>query len=175
MRFSVACAGLCGRVAGSAGIPQRLRDRFTRKNNSPEETQRGFCPDSAADSAGLHWVPTQPVVDSVQTKQTQAVLPEPDAILSTDPGRLRSQCLPLVSVILPVYNQTDLLRDSVLSVLSQSYPRIELVILDDGSREDVPAVLSGLLDLPSVRLFRQANQKLPRALSHAFQYARGEL
>lgn len=163
-------------VAGSAGIPQRLRDRFTRKNKSPEETPSA---DSAQTPQPIPLAstgfPTQPAVDAVQTKQTQAVLPEPDAILSTDPGRLRSQCLPLVSVILPVYNQTDLLRDSVLSVLSQSYPRIELVILDDGSREDVPAVLSGLLDLPSVRLFRQANQKLPRALSHAFQYARGEL
>lgn len=96
-------------------------------------------------------------------------------LLSTHPALSQHLCLPLVSVILPVYNQTNLLRSSVESVLSQSYPHIELVILDDGSREEVRAVLGNLLDLPSVRLFRQTNQKLPRALTHAFQFARGEL
>lgn len=95
--------------------------------------------------------------------------------LLRDPSLVRHQGLPLVSVILPVYNQTDLLRSSVLSVLSQSYPNLELIIVDDGSKEDVIATLGELLDLPSVRLFRQVNQKLPRALSNAFQLAKGEL
>jgi glycosyltransferase involved in cell wall biosynthesis/SAM-dependent methyltransferase len=95
--------------------------------------------------------------------------------LFADPALLRHQGLPLVSVILPVYNQTDLLRSSVLSVLSQSYPNVELVIVDDGSKEDVVAALGELLDLPAVRLFRQVNQKLPRALSNAFQFAKGQL
>ena len=79
----------------------------------------------------------------------------PASVLLSDPALVRHQGLPLVSVILPVYNQTDLLRSSVLSVLSQSYPHLELIIVDDGSREDVAASLEGLLDLPSVQLFRQ--------------------
>ena len=97
------------------------------------------------------------------------------AEMGHDPALGRHRCLPLISVILPVYNQSDLLRSSVESVLAQSYPNLELIVLDDGSREDILGALHGFLELPSVRLFRQPNQKLPRALTHAFQLARGEL
>ncbi len=117
-----------------------------------------------------------PARSTPRSQTTSHSLPQPLAVdLFADPALLRHQGLPLISVILPVYNQTDLLRSSVLSVLSQSYPNLELVIVDDGSKEDVVATLGELLDLPSVRLFRQVNQKLPRALSNAFQFAKGQL
>lgn len=99
---------------------------------------------------------------------------EPGQHITTDPSLSRHRCLPLISVILPVFNQSDLVRESVESVLGQSYPNIELIILDDGSVEDIAGALQGLLDLPSVRMFRQPNQQLPRALTHAFQFAKGE-
>lgn len=122
-------------------------------------------------------IPLQQTVPRTGTspRSIKTASAEPASVLFSDPALVRHQGLPLVSVILPVYNQTDLLRSSVLSVLSQSYPHLELIIVDDGSREDVAASLEGLLDLPSVQLFRQVNQKLPRALSNAFQFAKGEL
>lgn len=81
---------------------------------------------------------------------------------------------PLVSVILPVYNQADLLRDSIESVLQQTYPNLELVIVNDGSRDGVERVLDAYIGHPKIRVLSQANQKLPKALSNGFDFARGE-
>ena len=80
----------------------------------------------------------------------------------------------LVSVVLPVYNQADLLGDSIESVLSQTYADIELIVVDDGSTDDVGEVLGRYLGHPRVRILTQANQKLPAALSNGFAFARGE-
>jgi GT2 family glycosyltransferase/glycosyltransferase involved in cell wall biosynthesis/SAM-dependent methyltransferase len=81
---------------------------------------------------------------------------------------------PLASVILPVYNHADMLEGAARSVLHNTYPNLELIILDDGSTDDIEPVLTRLLNNPRVRVYRQPNQKLPRALTHAHQYARGQ-
>lgn len=81
---------------------------------------------------------------------------------------------PLVSVILPVYNHADLLEQSARSVLYGTYHNLELIILDDGSTDDIEPVLKRLLVNPRVRVYRQPNQKLPRTLTHAHQVAQGE-
>lgn len=80
----------------------------------------------------------------------------------------------LVSVILPVYNQASLLPESIESVLAQSYQNFELIILNDGSTDDVENILCNYLDHPKIRIYTQANQKLPKALSNAFDLAKGE-
>lgn len=47
---------------------------------------------------------------------------------------------PLVSVIVPSYNGARFLPESLDSILAQSYPRIEILLLDDASTDDTPAV-----------------------------------
>src|SRR5258708_29318591 len=49
---------------------------------------------------------------------------------------------PLVSIVIPCYKQGNHLRQAIESVLSQDYPRIELIVLDDGSTDDTQAVLT---------------------------------
>jgi O-antigen biosynthesis protein len=80
----------------------------------------------------------------------------------------------LVSVILPVYNQADLLAGAIESVLRQTYADWELIVVNDGSRDEIGAVLSRYAGHPRVRILTQANQKLPKALSNGFEFAAGE-
>lgn len=53
----------------------------------------------------------------------------------TDSGKL-----PLISVVVPVYNVEGYLEECIESVLAQTYPNIELVLVDDGSTDDCPVI-----------------------------------
>ncbi|MDQ0322171.1 glycosyltransferase involved in cell wall biosynthesis [Pararhizobium capsulatum DSM 1112] len=59
-----------------------------------------------------------------------------------------------VSVILPTYNRTRSLGAAVASVLSQSYTDFELIVVDDGSREDVEGLVTSIDD-PRIRYVRR--------------------
>lgn len=81
----------------------------------------------------------------------------------------------LVSVVLPVYNHKKFLGDSIRSVLRQQYANLELIIVNDGSTEDLDSVLQEFASDPRVRYVRhRVNQRLPNALNTGFRFARGE-
>ena len=77
-------------------------------------------------------------------------------------------------MVLPVYNQAYLIGGSIESVLQQTYPNLELIIVNDGSTDEIEKVLGPYRDHPKVKILDQENQKLPRALSNGFRLARGE-
>lgn len=60
-----------------------------------------------------------------------------------------------VSVILPVYNRSGSLADSMMSVLNQSYRDLELIVVDDASTEDIKSIVENIGDA-RVRYLRQA-------------------
>ena len=66
----------------------------------------------------------------------------------------------LVSVVIPCYNQAHFLGEAIESVLSQTYPRHEIVVVDDGSTDDTAEVACRY---PEVRLIRQENGGLSAA------------
>lgn len=56
-----------------------------------------------------------------------------------------SEQQPLVSVLMSSYNHERYVRDSVMSVLTQTYDNIELIVIDDGSRDATAAIIESLL------------------------------
>lgn len=80
---------------------------------------------------------------------------------------------PRVTVVIPAYNQAQYLTEAVDSVLSQSYQKFELVVVDDGSTDDTPDVISSYGD--TIRSVRQENQGLAGARNTGIIEARGEL
>jgi glycosyltransferase involved in cell wall biosynthesis len=79
----------------------------------------------------------------------------------------------LVSVVLPTYNRAALLRHAMASVLAQTYPNLELIVVDDCSTDDTRAVVQSFSDPRVVYLRNASNLKLPRSLNAGFERARG--
>lgn len=63
---------------------------------------------------------------------------------------MEEQTDPTVSVVLPTYNRAHTVRTAIDSVLAQSYEDFELIVVDDGSTDDTPAVVGDVSD-PRVR------------------------
>lgn len=80
----------------------------------------------------------------------------------------------LVSVVLPVHQQADLLDAAIRSVLTQSWRELELIVVDDGSGPEVAAVVARHAADPRLRWVRQPQQGLPGALNAGFELAHGE-
>lgn len=80
---------------------------------------------------------------------------------------------PLVSIVTPTYNQADFLRETLDSVLSQDYPRIEHVVIDDGSTDETPRVLgeyTGRVEWES-----QPNMGQTPTINKGWQRTKGEI
>ncbi len=81
----------------------------------------------------------------------------------------------LVSTVIPVYNRPALIVDSVASVLAQTYRPIEIIVVDDGSTDQTPAVLQSLAaQHPEIRVLCQPNRGVGAAREHGRLCARGE-
>ncbi len=81
----------------------------------------------------------------------------------------------LISIVLPIYNQADLAHESIDSVLAQTYTNWELIIVNDGSKDNLAEVVKPYLVDKRIHYLEQRNQKLPKALSNGFSFARGDL
>lgn len=77
-----------------------------------------------------------------------------------------------VSAIIPVYNGTRFLPAALDSIFSQSHRITEVLVIDDGSTDDLQAVLAGY---PSVRCVTQPNSGAAVARNHGARLASGEL
>ncbi len=83
---------------------------------------------------------------------------------------------PKVSIVLPTYNGEKYLRESINSVISQSYPSWELIIVDDCSSDSTPSILDEFKNKdPRIKIFRNtSNMKLPASLNKGFSFASGD-
>jgi glycosyltransferase involved in cell wall biosynthesis len=81
--------------------------------------------------------------------------------------------LPLVSVVTPTYNQADFLRDTLESVLAQDYRHIEHQVIDDGSTDATPQILSEYADRIAVE--RHANRGQTPTINKGWERAQGDI
>lgn len=83
---------------------------------------------------------------------------------------------PIVSIVLPTYNGSRYLQQSVQSVIDQNYSNWELIIVDDASTDDTPQIITELVPRDErIRVIRNdTNKKLPGALNVGFKYATGD-
>jgi cellulose synthase/poly-beta-1,6-N-acetylglucosamine synthase-like glycosyltransferase/spore germination protein YaaH/peptidoglycan/xylan/chitin deacetylase (PgdA/CDA1 family) len=79
---------------------------------------------------------------------------------------------PLVSVLIPAYNEEDVIVYTVNSVLESDYPKLEVIVVDDGSTDGTGEMLDEQFGRnPAVRIIHQPNRGKPAALSHALAEA----
>ena len=78
-----------------------------------------------------------------------------------------------VSVVIPTYNRADFVREAITSVLQQDYPDIELIVVDDGSRDGTAAVVSEFA--PAVQYLWQENRGVSAARNRGVAASTGDL
>jgi glycosyltransferase involved in cell wall biosynthesis len=80
---------------------------------------------------------------------------------------------PLVSILIPAYNAGEWLSDTVRSALAQTWERKEIVIVDDGSKDQTLAI-ARKFESDIVRVYTQKNQGAAATRNQALAYSKGD-
>lgn len=82
--------------------------------------------------------------------------------------------IPLVSVIMPVYNGANDVQKSLDTILTQTFRNFEFIVINDGSKDDTSSILNAVHD-PRVRVIHQDNMGLAATLNRGINMALGKL
>lgn len=85
---------------------------------------------------------------------------------------------PLVSVVIPCYNHEQFVKDTIQSVIDQNYENIELIIIDDGSKDDSVLKIQEMAELCAQRFVRfefrsRANKGVSATLNESLTWSEG--
>lgn len=80
---------------------------------------------------------------------------------------------PLVSIIIPVYNGSDYLSEAIESALAQTYPNIEIIVINDGSNDDGQTEAIALSYRDKIRYIRKPNGGVSSALNLGISMMKG--
>ncbi len=86
---------------------------------------------------------------------------------------------PLVSILVPAYNHERYIEQAIRSVIEQDWPRLELVLIDDGSKDGTWDIAQRLRDeceqsIERVVMVRRENKGMVLTLNELFEMSRGE-
>jgi GT2 family glycosyltransferase len=91
-------------------------------------------------------------------------------------GHKRIPDVPLVSVVVPAYNAAAFIEPTLCSLLNQTYPNMEIVVVDDGSEDEtLERVQSMASRHHQIRVIRQRNAGVAAARNRGIQASHGEL
>ncbi|HAA14538.1 MAG TPA: hypothetical protein DCE41_23775, partial [Cytophagales bacterium] len=80
----------------------------------------------------------------------------------------------LISLVMPAYNASAFIRQAIDSVIAQTYPHWELLIADDGSKDDTKAIIDGYQDPRIKAHHNEANQGYPATCNKLLALATGD-
>lgn len=81
---------------------------------------------------------------------------------------------PLVTVIIPSYNHARYISQSIESVVSQSYENLEIIVIDDGSKDQSLKIINGLADKYGFIVIARENRGAARTLNDGIEMATGK-
>lgn len=87
---------------------------------------------------------------------------------------MKNENAPLVSIIVPVYNRKDLLPRTLASVINQTYKNLEIIVVDDGSSDDIKSVVDSFNDARIKYVRHTENKGLPSARNTGLKTASGD-
>jgi glycosyltransferase involved in cell wall biosynthesis len=79
----------------------------------------------------------------------------------------------LVSVIIPTYNRSSIISQTIDNVLQQTYPNLEIIVVDDGSTDDTIAKLQPYLN--RIKILSQENAGPASARNHGVRASNGDI
>ena len=81
---------------------------------------------------------------------------------------------PLISIIIPVYNVASYLREALDSAIHQTYEKLEIIIIDDGSTDGSGEICDEYSDDSRVIIIHQTHQGVSAARNTGLELARGD-
>ena len=97
----------------------------------------------------------------------------PAPMLQSSPAWETSDLKPLVSILIPAYNSQQWLGDTLRSAIAQTWERKEIIVVDDGSRDQTLAV-ARQFESQGVNVIAQDNQGASAARNKAFSVCQGD-
>ena len=123
------------------------------------------------------------VINEARPRAIFEQITNPDRILSgyrrlldtPRPRSLRSSTVraPLVSVIVPYFRLEAYIEDTLASVFEQTYPQVEVIVINDGSLRESDRVLERLMNHSPIRIVTQVNSGLGAARNFGASQSRG--
>lgn len=87
---------------------------------------------------------------------------------------LNNSSMPLVSIVIPVYNGSNYLNQAINSALAQTYPNIEVIVVNDGSTDNNKTAAVAKAYGQRIRYFEKENGGVASALNFGITQMRGE-
>ena len=83
------------------------------------------------------------------------------------------QEIPLVSIIIPLFNKREYIAETLTSALNQTYPNIELIVVNDGSTDGSIEAIEHFLD-PRLHIVNQVNSGVEATRNFGLQLSKGQ-
>ncbi|HJE03286.1 MAG TPA: glycosyltransferase [Aliarcobacter thereius] len=82
--------------------------------------------------------------------------------------------LPLVSIVVPCYNHEKYVKETIESIINQTYKNIELIVIDDGSKDNSVQVIQELADKYGFTFIHRPNKGLSATLNEGIKLSKGK-